>query len=83
MLHVGFLMGRVETLDFLKSFVACNLKLIDTEVYGVYNCVSIRGQVYFYLDQHDLSQRSFIKDQISGERYQDHWSSGISKICRI
>ena len=25
---------------------------------------------------HGLSQRSFIKDKISGERYQDHWSSG-------
>ena len=32
----------------------------------------------FYVGQHGLSQRSFIKDKISGERYQDHWSSGIS-----
>ena len=32
-------------------------------------------KVTFYLDQHDLSQRSFIKDQISGEGSQDHWYS--------
>ena len=28
-------------------------------------------KVTFYLDQHDLNQRSFIKDQISGERSHD------------
>ena len=26
----------------------------------------------FYVGQHGHSQRSFIKDKISGERYQDH-----------
>ena len=31
----------------------------------------------FYHDQHDHSQRSFIKDLISGERNQDLWSSGV------
>ena len=30
----------------------------------------------FYLDEHNLSQKPFIKHQISGERYQEHWSSG-------
>ena len=29
----------------------------------------------FYVGQHGLSQRSVIKDKISGERYQDNWSS--------
>ena len=33
-----------------------------------------------YVGQHGLSQRSIIKDKISGERYKDHWSSVLSFV---
>ena len=36
-------------------------------------------KVTFYIDQHGLSLRSFMKDQISGERPQEHWSFGFYK----
>ena len=35
--------------------------------------------VTFYLDQHDLSHSSFIKDQISGRRYHDQLAHAIYK----
>ena len=38
----------------------------------------LKVNVIFYLDEHDLSHRSFIKDKNSGERSQDHWSSDLS-----
>ena len=36
----------------------------------------LKVKVTFYLDQHDLSQRSFINNQASGDLSQDHWSPG-------
>ena len=35
----------------------------------------LKDKFIFYLDQRDLSQRSFIEDHISGKRSPDHWSS--------
>ena len=37
----------------------------------------LKVKVTFYLDQNDLSQRSFIKDQISYKCSQDHLFSGL------
>ena len=37
-----------------------------------YKASGLKVKVIFYLDQHDHNQRSFIKDQISGERSKDH-----------
>ena len=40
----------------------------------------LKIKVTFNLNQHDLSQRSFIKDHFSGERLQDHRSSGFNLL---
>ena len=67
--------GLVETLDFLYSFVACDLRIGRNGLFTVLIIVLVfEVKFTFYLDQHDLSQRSFIKDQISGELHQVHWS---------
>ena len=73
------------TLDFPEKFVACDLKAGRYSQFTVFKIMGVLEVKFtfnlevkftFNLDQHDLSQRLFIKDQISGERYQDHWSSG-------
>ena len=67
--------GLVETLDFLYSFVACDPRIGRNRLFTVLIIVLVfEVKFTFYLDQHDLSQRSFIKDQISGELHQVHWS---------
>ena len=46
MVTKAFQWQKVETLDFLESFVACNLKIC---IYSVNkNNLSIGGQVYFF-----------------------------------
>ena len=60
---------KVEILGIPDSFVACDLKIGRFRRFTVLikSCEYSRSSFNFYLDQHDLSQRSFIKDQISGE----------------
>ena len=47
-----------------------------------YEAFGTRGQGYIYLDQHDFSRRSFIKDQISVERCKDLWSPDFKSHLR-
>ena len=71
----AFQWGKMKILDFPESFV--DLKIGRYREFTVLIKVCVFEVMFtFYLDQHDHSKRSFIKDQISGYRCQDHWSPG-------
>ena len=72
-------MGKIKTVDFSGSIIACDLKVGKCrqliEIMKVY--VSNEGQGHFFT----IYFPGFVcfvlyKAKISGERLQDHWSSG-------
>ena len=75
----------MKTVDFSETIEACDLKvgryrqLIDFMRY-----VSIEGQGHFFT----IYFPGFVcfvlyKATISGERLQDHWSSGLLNYCKL
>ena len=72
-------MGKVKTVDFSETIAACDLKIGRCrQLIEIIRYVSIEGQGHFFTIYFPGSVCFVLYlAKISGERLQDHWSSGI------
>ena len=74
----------MKTVDFSETIEACDLKVDTDNLLTSLRYVSIEGQGHFFT----IYFPGFVcfvlyKATISGERFQDHWSSGLLRPYKI